>query len=214
MRVSWNGYGPSLALRTQPHREKGKGPTRHTDRRARHCRCGSRCLLLQGSAGDLDTGTHGCVSFGWANVGNSCLSALQRYRLSATMPMTQTVSIPQRLPTVRIRTSNWITVLAVALMSLGGWVAEADAATAQRTRTKATTARKADRQGEGAPPRQRSQPGTRDACSRRVRSALAPGARAGEAHAVARGADTPLQDGRVGSARSRRAGRCRDHLQP
>jgi serine-type D-Ala-D-Ala endopeptidase (penicillin-binding protein 7) len=60
------------------------------------------------------------------------------------MPMTQTVSIPQRLPTVRIRATNWITVLAIALLGFGGWVAEADAAAAHRTRTKkTTTARKA-----------------------------------------------------------------------
>ncbi len=56
--------------------------------------------------------------------------------------MTQTVSIPQRLPTVRIRTSNWITVFAACVISLSGWVVEADAATAHRTRTKGTTARK------------------------------------------------------------------------
>ena len=62
------------------------------------------------------------------------------YRLSATMPMTLTVSIPQRLPTVRTRTTNWIAVFAAALMCMGGWVADADAA--PRSRTRASSARK------------------------------------------------------------------------
>ena len=58
------------------------------------------------------------------------------------MPMTRTVSIPQRLPTVRTRPINWIAVLAIGLMSFGSWVAKADAASAHRTRAKSTTARK------------------------------------------------------------------------
>jgi D-alanyl-D-alanine endopeptidase (penicillin-binding protein 7) len=62
------------------------------------------------------------------------------YRLSATMPMTLTVSTPQRLPTVRTRTTNWIAVFAAALMCMGGWVADADAA--PRSRTRASSARK------------------------------------------------------------------------
>jgi serine-type D-Ala-D-Ala endopeptidase (penicillin-binding protein 7) len=58
------------------------------------------------------------------------------------MPMTQTVSIPQRLPTVRTRLAKCSALIAVTLMSLSGWVVEADAAAARRTRTKSTTARK------------------------------------------------------------------------
>jgi D-alanyl-D-alanine endopeptidase (penicillin-binding protein 7) len=58
------------------------------------------------------------------------------------MPMTQTVSIPQRLPTVRTRLAKCSALIVVTLMSLSGWVVEADAAAARRTRTKSTTVRK------------------------------------------------------------------------
>ena len=74
--------------------------------------------------------------------GQGSSKCFEGYRLSATMPMTRTVSIPQRLPTVRTRPTNWIAVLAIGLMSFGGWVAKADAASAHRTRAKSTTARK------------------------------------------------------------------------
>jgi D-alanyl-D-alanine endopeptidase (penicillin-binding protein 7) len=73
----------------------------------------------------------------WEEFASKCFAD---YRLSATMPMTLTVSTPQRLATVRIRTTKWIAVFAAALMSLGGWVADADAAS--RTRTKVASARK------------------------------------------------------------------------
>src|SRR3954447_4725311 len=80
------------------------------------------------------------------------------------MPMTQTVSIAQRQPTLRKRTSNWITVLAVGLMSLGGWVADADASTALPTRVKAPTTRK----GTAGKTRHRAVAGRRNATATRV----------------------------------------------
>ena len=86
-------------------------------------------------------------------VGSNCFAG---YRLSATMPMTQSVSLPRGSLTVRIRPTACIAIAVVSLMGFGGWVAEADAATKTRSSTTSVrkqTARKAKPKPHVAPKR-------------------------------------------------------------
>ena len=78
------------------------------------------------------------------------------YRLSVTMPMTHSVSLPRGSLKLRIRSTAWIAIATISLMGFGGWVAEADAATKTRGKTTSVrkqTARKAKPKASVAPSR-------------------------------------------------------------